>query len=246
MPWHIPQAPGEGYKAVLFDLDGVLTPTLEVHLAAWKRAFDDYFSAHGVTPEFSEADYFAHVDGVPRYDGVDRCLKARGIELAWGDPSDAPGSDTVCGIGNAKRAAFAKVLEEAGVTPYAGSVALLDELAHDDTVKVAVVSSSQHAEAVLKSAGLLDKLDALVTGVTAAENGLPGKPAPDTFLLAAQMLGAAPAQCVIVDDALTGVAAGHAGGFGLVVGVDRGHGADALEIAGAHVVIKDLSEMVEA
>ncbi len=246
MPWHIPQAPaGEGFKAALFDLDGVLTPTAEVHMAAWKRTFDDYFSSHSITPAYSDADYFAHVDGVPRYDGVARLLKSRGVEIPWGDPTDAPGTDTVCGLGNAKNEAYTAVLKESGVTPYEGSVALLDHLAELDDFPMAVVCSSRNTPAVLEAAGLSDRFATVVDGDTAAAEGLPGKPAPDTFLAAAKRLGVPAADCVVLEDSLSGVAAGHAGGFGLVLGVDRGAGMDALEIAGANVVVKDLSELVE-
>ncbi|WNM25035.1 beta-phosphoglucomutase family hydrolase [Demequina capsici] len=245
MSWYIPQAPGEGFAAALFDLDGVLTPTAEVHMAAWKRTFDEYFDRHGIAPEFSDADYFAHVDGVPRYDGVARCLASRGVEVAWGDPSDAPGTDTVCGIGNAKNEAYTAVLKEQGVTPYPGSVALLDHLAELGDVAMAVVCSSRNTDAVLAAAGIADRFSVVVDGDTATDKGLPGKPAPDTFLYAAELLGVPASGCVVIEDALTGVAAGHAGGFGLVLGVDRGAGADALEIAGADVVVKDLSETVQ-
>ncbi|MDN4474116.1 HAD family hydrolase [Demequina zhanjiangensis] len=244
MSWHIPQAPGEGYTAALFDLDGVLTPTLEVQMAAWQRLFDDYFTAQGITPAYSSADYFAHVDGVPRYDGVARCLKSRGVEIPWGDPADAPGTETVCGLGNAKNEAYLSVLKETGVTPYPGSMELVEHLESIGDVPMAVVSSSRNADAVLEAAGLAGRFPVVVSAVTAAEKGLPGKPAPDTFLLAADLLGVPAKECVVVEDALTGVAAGRAGGFGLVLGVDRGAGEDALEIAGANVVVKDLSETI--
>ena len=238
MDWH-------DYDAALFDLDGVLTPTAEVHMRAWRDLFTDYLTLKGQTSRpYVDADYFEHIDGKPRYDGVRDFLASRGITLAEGEPSDPSDADTVCGLGNRKNDFFAAALASEGVEPYAGSVALLDHLESLGT-KVAVVSSSRNAPAVLDAAGLADRFEVVVDGQVAADAGLPGKPAPDTFLEAANRLGVDPERAVVFEDAVSGVAAGHAGGFGLVVGVDRGVGADPLTDAGADQVVQDLGELVE-
>jgi beta-phosphoglucomutase family hydrolase len=229
--------------AVLFDLDGVLTPTADVHMRAWHKMFSTFFTAHGITPEYTDADYFAYVDGKPRYDGVRSALASRGVVLPEGDPSDPPGAETVCGLGNTKNVAFNEVLRDDGVEPYPGSVAFLDQLSARGTA-VAVVSSSRNARPVLEAAGLVGRFDVIVDGVVAAERGLAGKPAPDTFLFAAEQLGVPAARAAVVEDAVSGVAAGRAGDFGLVLGVDRGAGAEALLQAGADVVVGDLGELV--
>lgn len=230
-------------SAVLFDLDGVLTPTAMVHERAWARAFAEVFAQLGVTEGYSADDYFAHLDGKPRYEGVAALLAARGIALRWGHPEDAPELLTVCGIGNRKNAEVAAVLAEDGVRPYPGSVALLDAL-DAAGVPIAVVSSSRNARVVLDAAGLLPRFTVIVDGEYAAAHGLPGKPAPDTFLEAAQLLGVEAADAVVVEDAISGVEAGAAGGFRLVVGVDRGAGEAALVAAGAGLVVADLAELV--
>jgi beta-phosphoglucomutase family hydrolase len=233
------------HSAVLFDLDGVLTPTAEVHMRAWAEMFGS-FLAHwrgpGDTSAYTDADYFAHVDGKPRYDGVRDLLTARGIELPDGEPTDPPAADTVCGLGNRKNDAFNVVLARDGVTAYPGSVALLDAL-RDLRMPVAVVSSSANAPAVLAAAGLADRFSTVVDGRVATALGLPGKPAPDTFVHAAAECGTVPARAVVVEDAVSGVRAGAAGGFGLVIGVDRGAGADTLTAAGATIVVADLGEL---
>ncbi len=229
--------------AVLFDLDGVLTPTADVHMAAWDRMFSSYFEARDILPPYTDADYFEHVDGKPRYDGVRSALASRGVVLAEGDPSDEPGYDTVCALGNMKNTAFNEVLRETGVQPYPGSVAFLDELRRRG-ISVAVVSSSRNAVPVLEAAGLADRFGVVVDGVVAAARGLAGKPSPETFADAAQQLGVPADRAVVVEDAVSGVAAGRAGGFGLVLGVDRGAGAAALLEAGADIVVNDLSELV--
>ncbi|AQX15085.1 haloacid dehalogenase [Tessaracoccus lapidicaptus] len=230
------------YTAVLFDLDGVLTPTAEVHMKAWSEMFNGYLAGLPGQEPYGDADYFAYVDGKPRYDGVRDFLASRGILLPEGAPDDDPGLETVCGLGNRKNATFTHIVARDGVTPYAGSVALVEQLAADGH-RLAVVSSSRNARPVLEAAGLAGHFPVVVDGVLAKAEGLAGKPAPDTFLRAAQLLGAPPAQAVVVEDAISGVAAGAAGGFGLVIGVDRGVGAEALRIAGAHVVVSDLAEV---
>ena len=230
--------------AVLFDLDGVLTPTAEVHMRAWHRLFTDYFTTHGITPAYSEDDYFAYVDGKPRYDGVRSALASRGLHLAEGSPDDPPGAETVAGLGNAKNAVLHELIEADGVQPYPGSVALLDHLV-ERGIPVAVVSSSRNARGVLRASGLLDRFEVIVDGHDADHPEIDGKPAPDMFVKAATDLGATPDRSVVVEDAVSGVRAGRAGDFGLVVGVDRGAGADELRAAGADVVVTDLAELIE-
>ncbi|MCS5486305.1 beta-phosphoglucomutase family hydrolase [Curtobacterium flaccumfaciens pv. beticola] len=230
-------------RALLFDLDGVLTPTADVHMRAWSRLFTPYLAAHGVAP-YTEQDYFDSIDGKPRYDGVRSLLASRGIELPEGTPDDAPDADTVCGLGNRKNAEFTAELTEHGVEPYPGSLRFLTA-AIDAGVQVAVVSSSANATQVLRTAGILDRFQVVVDGLVARQDGLAGKPAPDTYLDAAERLGRAAAECVVVEDATSGVEAGRNGAFGLVVGVDRGAGADALRAHGADVVVSDLDELVD-
>ncbi|MDF1487831.1 HAD family hydrolase [Tessaracoccus caeni] len=230
------------YRAVLFDLDGVLTPTAEVHMRAWGRMFNDFLSGLPGQAPYTDEDYFAYVDGKPRYDGVRDFLASRGIALPEGTPEDAPSEETVCGLGNRKNDAFNETLARDGVAPYPGSLGLVQDLAADG-VAMAVVSSSKNAGPVLAAARLSDYFPVVVDGVVARAEGLPGKPAPDTYLRAAQLLGVEPAQCVVVEDAISGVQSGAAGGFGLVVGVDRGVGAEDLSAHGATLVVTDLQEL---
>ena len=232
------------YAAVLFDLDGVITPTAEVHMRAWEVMFNGYLARRpeGQRP-YTEADYFAYVDGKPRYDGVRDFLASRGIDVPHGTPADDPGRETVCGLGNRKNTAFNEVLARDGVTAYPGSLALLDHLA-SIRMPLAVVSSSANAPAVLAAAGLTDRFLTVVDGRVATELGLPGKPSPDTFLHAAEAVGATAATSVVVEDAVSGVRAGAAGSFGLVIGVDRGAGVETLVAAGADLVVADLQELL--
>jgi beta-phosphoglucomutase family hydrolase len=233
------------YDAALFDLDGVLTPTAEVHMQAWRQLFTDFLTKRGINQPYLDSDYFDYIDGKPRYDGVRALLASRGIQLADGDPGDSPDAETVCGLGNRKNEFFAAVLREKGVQPYAGSVQLLDHLAERGT-KVAVVTSSRNATAVLEAADLGPRFDVVVDGNVAAEKGLRGKPSPDTFVAAAEELGVSVQRAVVFEDALSGVEAGHAGGFGLVVGVDRGVGAQRLTESGADVVVDDLGKLASS
>lgn len=232
------------YAAALFDLDGVITPTAEVHMRAWAVMFNAFLDtrAEDLAP-YTDDDYFAHVDGKPRYDGVRDFLASRGLDLPDGDPGDDPAQETVCGLGNRKNEAFNEVLARDGVTAYPGSVALLDHLA-TIAMPLAVVSSSVNAPSVLAAAGLADRFLTVVDGRVATALGLPGKPAPDTFLHAAKMVGASAATSIVIEDAVSGVRAGAAGAFGLVIGVDRGAGAQSLVEAGADLVVPDLQELV--
>lgn len=205
--------------------------------------FNDFLSARGIDEPYTDADYFAYVDGKPRYEGVASFLASRGIELPVGQASDIPETDSVCGLGNRKNEYFNHVLARDGIAPYPGSLRLLDYLAAVE-LPMAVVSSSRNAEAVLDAAGLVDYFTVVMDGNLGHQLGLPGKPAPDVFVRAAQLLDVPVAESVVLEDALSGVAAGAAGGFGLVVGVDRGAGADALEAAGADIVVADCEELL--
>ena len=235
------------YDAALFDLDGVITPTAEVHMRAWAAMFNEYLATRqdGAAPyaPYTDQDYFDYVDGKPRYDGVRSFLLSRGINLPEGEHSDPPEAETVCGLGNRKNLYFAKVLDEEGVEAYPGSVRLLD-LLEARGMPMAIVSSSRNAPAVLQAAGMDHYFTTVVHGGVAAELHLAGKPAPDTFLEAARRLDAAPDRAVVFEDAISGVQAGAAGGFALVIGVDRGAGPDALTDAGADLVVADLAELV--
>ena len=232
------------YDGVLFDLDGVLTPTAEVHMHAWQTMFTELFAAWGIEPAYTDEDYFRYLDGKQRYDGVASLLRSRDVEVPWGDPSDDPAADTVCGIGNRKNAVFSRVLRTDGIAPYPGSLALVDRLIALG-VPIGVVSSSKNAEEVLTVAGIRDRFPVVMDGVVAAREGLRSKPEPDMFAVGARMLGVDPARSAAVEDAHSGVASASAAGFALVVGVDRGAGAQALRDLGAHVVVDDLGAFLE-
>lgn len=231
------------YDGVLFDLDGVLTPTAEIHMLAWRTMFEELFTAWGITPAYTADDYFRHLDGKQRYDGVASLLRSRDVEVPWGDPHDASDADTVCGIGNRKNAVFSSVLRTDGIAPYPGSLALLRQLRQAGT-PIGVVSSSKNAEEVLTVAGIRDLFPVVVDGVLSAREGLRSKPEPDMFTAGARMLGVDPRRAVAVEDAHSGVQSAAAAGFGLVVGVDRGAGAQALRDAGADLVVDDLAAFV--
>lgn len=230
------------YRALLFDLDGVITRTATVHAAAWKRLFDEFLVPRGRAPFDVAADYPRHVDGRPRYDAVAGVLASRGIVLPWGSPTDPPGEDTVCALGNAKNRLFGEELRRHGVEVFDDTVALI-RAARRHGRRTAVVSASENCADILSRAGLLGLFDTVVSGRDVARLGLRGKPAPDTFLLAADLLGVAPADAVVFEDALAGVRAGRAGGFGLVVGVDRGSAAEALLRSGADIACSDLRRL---
>jgi beta-phosphoglucomutase family hydrolase len=237
-------------RAGLFDLDGVLTQTATVHAAAWKEMFDGYLrewaarTGEEFRPFDPDADYAEYVDGKPRYDGVRSFLTARGIELPEGEANDPPDAETVCGLGNRKNELVMRIIREEGVEAYEGSVRYL-EAARDAGLRSAVVSSSANAREVLVAAGIEEFFEARIDGVVAEREGLEGKPAPDTFVAGARALGVEPGEAAVFEDALSGVAAGLAGGFGCVVGVDRVGQAEALREHGASVVVSDLSELLE-
>lgn len=232
------------YDGVLFDLDGVLTPTAEVHMHAWQAMFEQLFSEWHIAPPYTERDYFEHLDGKRRYDGVASLLRSRDVEVPWGEPADDPGVDTVCGIGNRKNEVFTRILRSEGIEPYAGSLALVERL-RGAGVPIAVVSSSKNAEDVLAAAGIRDRFAVVMDGLIAERDHLASKPAPDMFAEAARMLGVEPSRSVAVEDAISGVRSAVAARYALVVGVDRGTGAEQLREAGASVVVDDLSAFVD-
>lgn len=230
----------------LFDLDGVLTPTAEVHQEAWRRTFDEFLKERsgGNFDPFTIEDYLTYVDGKPRYEGVASFLESRGISLPDGDRTDPPGHGTVAALGNAKNEKFNEVLESEGVEPYPDAIELLDHL-RGHAVRLVVVSSSANAVPVLEAAGIRDRFEFVMDGVVARRRDLPGKPLPDTFIAAAAEVGSVPSGAVVFEDAVSGVQAGRAGDFHTVVGVDRTGSADALTEAGADVVVESLTELID-
>jgi beta-phosphoglucomutase family hydrolase len=231
-----------GASAILFDLDGVLTPTATVHEQAWQELFEGYLSSRPEVTGYSESDYFDHIDGKPRFDGVRDFLASRGIVLPEGPTDDDPANTTVQGLGNRKNRIFNDIVST-GVEPFEGSVRFLEAVLGRG-LKVAVVSSSRNAPAVLEAAGLSHHFAVVVDGVVAAREGLPGKPSPATYQYAARLLGLPSEECVVVEDAVSGVQAGEAGSFHSVIGVDRGAGRQTLLDAGATVVVNDLDELL--
>jgi beta-phosphoglucomutase family hydrolase len=237
--------------ACLFDLDGVLTQTAKVHAAAWRQMFDDYLrrraagAGEAFVPFDPLGDYDEYVDGKPRDDGVRSFLASRGIQLPEGHAEDPPGADTIHGLGNRKNEILLELIHAEGVPPYEGSVRYV-EAVRAAGLRRAVVSSSTNCRDVLAAAGIADLFEEVVDGVVAEREHLRGKPAPDTFLAGARALGVEPAQAAVFEDALAGVAAGRAGGFGFVVGVNRVGQAEALRAHGADVVVDDLADLLEA
>ena len=252
------------YEAVLFDLDGVLTATARLHATSWKRMFDAFLGERGTVGSagregkgnagretggptggpFEKRDYARYVDGRPRYDGVRAFLASRGMTLSDGEPSDAPGHGTVCALGNRKNALFHELLATEGVETYDGSLAVVRHL-QANGVRRAVVSSSRGCREILDAAGIADLFELRVDGLTAEAEGLAGKPAPDMFVHAAQTLGIEPARAAVVEDAIAGVQAARAGGFGLVVAIDRTGAPQELAAAGADVVVTDLGATLD-
>ena len=235
-------------RACLFDLDGVLTHTAELHAEAWKQMFDAFLrrraEAQGTAfAPFEPDDYLRYVDGKPRAAGVASFLAARGIELPVGDPGDPPGDETVQALGNRKNVLVLSLIDEAGVEVYEGSIHYVHAV-RDAGLATAVVSSSANCREVLSAARIAPLFEVVVDGVTVARDGLRGKPAPDAFLAAARALGTRPGSAAVFEDAIAGVAAGRAGRFGFVVGVDRADQRDQLADAGADIVVADLAELL--
>jgi beta-phosphoglucomutase family hydrolase len=238
------------YDAVLFDLDGVITNTATIHAACWKQMFDEYLRMRATRrsetfkPFDLAADYRLYVDGKPRFDGVRDFLRSRDIELPEGSPDDPPDAETVRGLGNRKNDLVNKVMEESGVEAYEGTVRFIHQLRRHG-VKTAVVSSSENCNAVLRAAGLDILFEVQVDGNAIHTQRLAGKPAPDTFLMAAKLLGVEPARAVVVEDAISGIQAGLGGDFALVIGVARKSNSEELRRHGAHLVVSDLGELVD-
>jgi beta-phosphoglucomutase family hydrolase len=239
----------DGITACLFDMDGVITQTAKVHDAAWKEMFDeflrDWSKAHNekFVPFDPDHDYDEYVDGKPRLEGTSSFLESRGIKLPEGQESDKPGTQTLYGLGNKKQELVLQVIKRDGVQAYDGSVRYVKAV-REAGLRTAIVSSSANTVAVLQAAGVADLFEVRVDHQVAEEHKLQGKPAPDTFLEAAKELGVPAAHAVVYEDALAGVAAGRAGNFGFVVGVDRVGQADQLRAHGADVVVKDLAELL--
>ena len=236
------------FDAVIFDLDGVITKTALVHASSWKRMFDEYMKNREERfgesfREFTHAgDYLPYVDGKPRYKGVESFLESRGISIPFGDPSDDPDMETVCGLGNKKNIMFNKVLEDDGVEVYESSVEILEGLKAAG-VRIGVASSSKNCKPVLETAGLLHYFETRVDGVVSAEIGLQGKPEPDIFTTACDNLGVEYHRSVVVEDAVSGVQAGHKGNFGLTLGLAREDNIKELQVGGADIVVEDLAEI---
>ena len=239
------------YDAVLFDLDGVVTNTAKIHATCWKKMFDEYLKKRATKtgepfrPFEIATDYKLYVDGKPRYDGVRDFLKSRDIQLSEGPPDEQPRKETVCGLGNRKNELVNEVIETVGVEVYESSVAFLRHVRHEG-IKTAVVTSSQNCEAVLNAAKIGDLFDARVDGNTIIQQSLAGKPAPDSFLKGAEILGVPASRAVVIEDAISGVQAGAKGSFGLVIGVARKGNAEELKENGAHIVVNDLGELLSA
>jgi beta-phosphoglucomutase family hydrolase len=238
------------YDAVLFDLDGVITNTATLHATCWKQMFDEYLreraeqKGEAFRPFDLATDYRLYVDGKPRFDGVRDFLRSRGIQLPEGNPDDPADVETVHGLGNRKDDLVNRAIAQVGVEPYPGTVQFIHQLRRNG-FKIAVVTSSQHCDAVLRAAKLDDLFEVRVDGNLIQAQRLAGKPAPDTFLMAARLLGVEPKRAVVVEDAISGVEAGSNGNFGLVIGVARKGNAEELKHHGAHLVVDDLGELVE-
>ena len=237
------------YDAVLFDLDGVVTDTASIHAMCWKQMFDQYLrnrarNREAFRPFELATDYRLYVDGKPRFDGVRDFLASRGIHLPEGNPEDPTDVETVCGLGNRKNDLVNLVIADVGVDPYDGTVRFIHQLRRNG-FKIAVVTSSQNCTAVLKAAKLDDLFEVQVDGNTIHAQRLAGKPAPDTFLMAAKLLGCEPERTVVIEDAISGVQAGASGRFGLVIGIARKGNAEELKHHGAHLIVDDLGELVD-
>ena len=235
------------FEAVIFDMDGVITKTAITHAAAWKKMFDEFLQARASKnnekfDEFTQSDYLAYVDGKPRYKGVASFLESRNISIPFGDPSDEAGKETICGLGNRKNDAFNEVIARDGVEVYESTAKLLEDLTAAG-IKLGVASSSKNCAPVLEAVNLLSAFGARVDGVVSAELGLHGKPEPDIFTTACEMLGSTPAKSIVVEDAVSGVQAGAKGKFGLTLGIARENNEKELAENGADFVVSDLEEI---
>ena len=236
------------FEAVIFDMDGVVTRTAGVHAAAWQELFNAYLRMRATRDEEpfkpfnAKSDYLTYVDGKPRYAGVQSFLASRRITLPYGDPTDDRDKETICGLGNRKDRLFEQRLHRYGVAVFESTIALIKVLrAHD--IKTGIVSSSKHGQEILETAGIASLFDARVDGMVAESLGLKGKPDPDIFIKCTELLKVDKVYSVVVEDAVAGVEAGRKGGFGFVIGVDRGASRQALEQSGADIVVADLAEV---
>jgi beta-phosphoglucomutase family hydrolase len=250
MRQHSRRVSRDQYDAVLFDLDGVVTDTAGLHAKCWKQMFDEYLQkrarhrGEAFRPFDLTTDYRLYVDGKPRFDGVRDFLSSRGIQLHEGSPDDPAEVETVCGLGNRKNDLINQLIADVGVEPYDGTVRFIHQLRRSE-FKIAVVTSSQNCTVVLKAAKLDDFFEVRVDGNTIDAQGLAGKPAPDTFLIAARLLGVEPIRTVVIEDAISGVQAGISGKFGLVIGIARKGNFEELKHHGAHLVVEDLAELLD-
>jgi len=239
--------PPREFDAAIFDMDGVVTRTAAVHSRAWKEMFDAYLQSRatrglGAFREFThEGDYLHYVDGRPRYEGVATFLQSRGIALPMGTPDDAPGIETVCGLGNRKNALFNEIIEREGAGLYESTVALIGML-RAQGFKVGLATSSKNSALILNKSGVTHLFGSVVDGIVSAVLGLQGKPAPDIFQAASARLGVHPEHAIVIEDAVSGVQAGANGGFALVIGVARENNHAELWRAGADLVVSDLAE----
>jgi beta-phosphoglucomutase-like phosphatase (HAD superfamily) len=234
-------------EAVIFDMDGVVTRTAELHVRAWKRLFDEYLEVRRTRGETHAPfdpvrDYLAWVDGRPRYDGALSFLQARGVDIPFGDREDGPEAETACGLGNLKDQYFEEILSTEGVRVFESTVERIGELRHLGA-RTGLGTSSRHGGRIMRMVGIAHQFDVIADGNTVRERSLKGKPSPDLFLEAAREMGVEPSRTAIVEDAVSGVEAGVRGAFGRVIGVDRGGNREALERGGADIVVEDLDEI---
>jgi len=236
------------FRAIIFDLDGVITKTARVHSAAWCEMFNDYLryreQKYGeVFRKCSHSnDYLPYIDGKPRYKGVESFLESRGIQIPFGDPSDHPDNETICGLGNKKNRFFNQVLARDGVEVYDSTIVLIRQL-KNEKIKIGVASSSKNCRTVLERAGLIELFETIVDGEVSVRLALRGKPEPDIFTSASDNMGVSYKETIIVEDAVSGVQAGKKGNFGLVIGIARDGNINELRKNGADIVVEDISEL---
>jgi beta-phosphoglucomutase family hydrolase len=230
-------------QGVIFDLDGVITKTADVHFVAWQRVFKEFLKSKNVEVSFTyDDDYVPYVDGKPRYNGVQSFVESRGFNLPFGEITDKPGNETICSIGNRKNDAFREVIKQEGVEFYDGTIKLINELKANN-IPMGVASSSKNCQFILETVGLAKEFETIVDGIVSHEMGLKGKPEPDIFITAAKNMGLQPTNCVVVEDAISGVQAGRKGNFGFVLGVTRTGDKTVLKKNGADLVVEDISEI---
>lgn len=238
----------EKFHCVIFDMDGVVTQTAEVHSIAWKKMFDDFLKNYSsqnnlpFVPFDADQDYNLYVDGKPRFDGIRSFLESRKITLPEGSKDDSQDQETIHGLATKKNNYFLQYVKEEGVKSYPSTIQLIQELKNSG-LKVGIITSSKNCKTILEGAGAFDLFDIRIDGLYAEKHGIKGKPAPDIFLEAAKQLGEDPLHCIVIEDAISGVEAGSKGNFGLVIGVDRVGQEDELLQHGATVVVKDLAEV---